>query len=111
MGTLFTLDASLKSVITAALDDLITELGKDCLLVYPPRWVACSNCVYDSVNQRSGNTWKSGGPAEFSTGSTCPLCNGHGKMAQEVSESIRLLCAYEPKGFFYPVPNLPIRLR
>ncbi len=109
MGTIFTLDAALKATITTALDDLITELGKDCRLVYPPRWNACVNCVYDPVGNKSSNHWLSGGPLPFSNGSTCPLCDGVGRRAEEITEDTKFLCAWEPRKFFYPIKSLDIR--
>lgn len=35
---------------------------------------------------------------------------GKGRQAKEVSEVIKFLCAYHPKDFFFPVPNLNIRV-
>lgn len=110
MGKLFTLSAGVKSIISTALDDLITELGKNCLLVYPPRWGPCANCVVDPIGKKSTNRWKTGGPMPFAAGTNCPLCQGDGKFAQENSEVIQFLCAWEPKQFFYPIPNLDIRV-
>ena len=66
MGKIFTLSDDIKSVVTDALDDLITELGKDCRLVYPPRFVPCGNCIYDPIAGKSSNHWKSGGPIPVS---------------------------------------------
>ena len=109
MGTIFTLTPALKAVITTALDDLIIELGKNCRLVYPPRMVACNNCVYDPVGNKSSNFWLSGGPLPFSSGSTCPFCDGAGRRAEEVTEDVVMLCAWEPRKFFYPVKHRDIR--
>lgn len=110
MGKLFTLTQSVKTIIATALDDLITELGKDCRLVYPPRWEPCANCVADTTARKSSNRWRNGGPMPFAAGTTCPLCDGQGKLAQENFEVIKFLCAWEPKQFFYPIPNLDIRV-
>ncbi len=110
MGKIFTLDADVKAVIQDALDDLITELGKDCRLVYPPRWVSCVNCVYDQIGGKSSNRWKTGGPMQFAAGTACPLCNGKGKRGEEVSETIRLLCAWDPRAFWLPVPTVQVRV-
>lgn len=109
MGTIFTLTPALKGVITTALDDLITELGKDCRLYYPPRWNACENCVYDPIGNKSSNYWLTGGPLPFPSGSTCPLCDGVGRRAEEVTEDITMLCAWEPRKFFHPIKHLDIR--
>jgi hypothetical protein len=110
VGTIFTLDSDTKSVIQDALDDLITEFGKDCRLVYPARMVACSNCVTSPIGGMPSNRWKTGGPLFFPAGSTCPLCNGNGRRAEEQSEVLHLLCAYDSKGFAYPVSGVNLRV-
>jgi hypothetical protein len=109
VGVIFTLDADTKSVITQALDDLITELGKPCRLEYPPKWAPCVNCVYDPIGNKSSNRWLSGGPMQFPNGQTCPMCNGVGQLATAVTEVITFLCAWEPRKFWFPIPNLQIR--
>jgi hypothetical protein len=111
MGKLFTLDEGTKQVVQDALDDLITEFGKRCRVVYPPRWAACANCVSDPVGKKSANRWRTGGPLPFPSGSVCPLCNGAGgHHAEELSEEVLLLCAWEPKNFWYPAPGLDVRV-
>ena len=91
MGQLFSLDPDTRLVIQAALDDLIDEFGKDCLLVYPPRMVACANCL-PGIGGQPSNRWKHGGPIPFAAGSACPLCGGNGRRAEEVTEEIHLSC-------------------
>lgn len=110
MGTLFTLTPDILGVVQTALDDLITELGKECKLVYPPRWAACDNCVRRQIGNLTSTTWKHGGPLPFQNGGVCPLCNGEGRKAVEQSEAITLLCSYEPRGFFQPVPGTDVRV-
>lgn len=122
MGQIFSLDDATKTVISAALDDLLVAgdggpdgtqnggLGKTCRLVYPPLWVPCGNCVWDSVNQKSGNTWKHGGPMQFPQGQQCPICGGKGQRAEETTEDVVLGCTFDPKKFWYPVPSLNIRV-
>lgn len=109
MGTIFTLTDDIKSTIASALDDLISELGKDCRLVYPPRMTSCVNCVWDPVGKKSSNYYLHGGPVPFSN-TSCPMCNGVGKRAEEVSDVVKFLCAIEPKHFFKPVKHLDIQL-
>lgn len=110
MGVLFTLDTATKAVIQQGLDDLITELGKDCLIVYPPLRVNCVNCVKDPIGNKSSNVWKTGGPLPFPNGGICPMCNGSFTVAKENSETLHLLCAWEPRNFFYPIRNLDLKV-
>lgn len=108
MGIIFTLDPEIKATIQDALDDLITELGKPCKLVYPSKSVKCVNCIYDPIGKKSSNIWKTGGPMKFMVG-VCPMCNGGGTRAEEVSETIKMLCAWEPKKFFVPFQEINIK--
>lgn len=111
MGTIFTLDSQIKSVIQDALDDLITELGKDCKLVYPPKWSECLNCItpYDPIGQKPSCFYRQGGPVPFGDG-ICPVCNGAGKQSSEVSEVLKFLCEWNPQKFIRPVSNLNIQI-
>jgi hypothetical protein len=108
MGKLFTLDDETKALVRDAFDDVLAEFGKPCLLVYPPRWKNCVNCVL-TPGAPTSNRWKTGGPMPFPNGSACPMCNGEGRRAEEVTEQITLLCAWEPRSFFYPVPGIELR--
>jgi hypothetical protein len=100
MGTLFTLTPAIKSVTQQALEDLITELGKNCKLFYPPTQETCG-CA--------GNVWLTGGPAPPGDVTTCPLCGGSGFRAKEVSETLKMGVAVHPKDFWKkPPPNIQI---
>ena len=109
MGTIFTLEESVKAIITNALDDLITELGKMCRLVYPPRMVPCDNCIYDPIGRKSSNVYLNGGPIPFQNVS-CPMCDGSCKKAETQTEDIKFLCSLTPKDFFVPIPNLNLQV-
>ena len=91
MGKLFTLSDDVKKIAQDAIDDLIDQLGKDCLLVYPPLPSACVNCVIDPIGNKSSNHWTSGGPMPFPNGSICPLCDGRGYHFSEITIPIKLL--------------------
>lgn len=103
MPDLFTLTNDVKAITANAIDSLINQLGKACKLIYPPKMVPCGNCIADNVGMKSSNRWLSGGPLPFPDGSLCPLCNGKGFEAQEISESIKLLVTWNPKKFDYPL--------
>lgn len=111
MGKLFTLDDGTKSTIRDALDDIITEFGKMCRIYYPARWVACTNCLVDPIGRKSRNIWRTGGPMPFAKGTICPMCSSSGgHHAEELSEEIQLKIEWEPKRFWYPVPNVDVRV-
>lgn len=110
MGKVFTLTPSIKAVIQDALDDLITELGKNCVLYYTGKATPCTNCCWDPIGQSGGLIWKDGGPEPFPNGTICPMCNGKSMRYVETSESVKMLCAWEPKNFWNPIPNLDIRV-
>lgn len=108
MAAIFTLTQPIKDLATNALDSLIRELGKDCLLVYSPKMEYCPNCTFDPQSKRSSNIWKSGGPAPFPSGALCSLCNGKGQRANQVTKLIRLLCHSNIKKFINLPPQLEI---
>lgn len=111
MGKLFSIDDEVKSIITDGLDDLITELGKTCTLVYPAsRWLSCDNCVYDPIGHKSANRWTTGGPLPFPNGGTCPQCGGKGMCPVITTENVKFLCEWNPSHFIFPVKNLDIRV-
>jgi hypothetical protein len=71
-------------------DDFIDEnFGVNCTLIYPPRRIMCSNCIFDSVGQKSSNRYKHGGPAPFSFG-YCAICGGEGYKEEERTDTIKM---------------------
>lgn len=109
MGDLITISSDVRATLQTAFDDLVTEFGKDCELYYPPRMNRCVNCVFDPVGNKSSNRWLNGGPMRFTSG-ICPMCNGQGRRAEEVTEVIKMSLIWEPKNFIIPVPNVDIRV-
>lgn len=106
MPPLFVIDQEIRDVAQQAITDLIDNLGKNCLLVYPPTWEPCVNCLYDQIGQKSSNYWRNGGPLPFSNGSVCPSCNGQGLHAKEMTRSIRVLVTTVSSKF---LPGMPTR--
>lgn len=96
-------DPYLVQLVEGVQADLINAYPKMCRIYYPPKLVSCSNCV-------NGATWKTGGPMPFTFG-TCPLCNSKtGYIAQEVTADIKVLIAWKPSQWTYPVKNLAIQI-
>jgi hypothetical protein len=110
MGKIFTLSPAIKAVCRDALDDLITELAKNCRIFYPPKFIDCVNCVQDPNGDQGASYWRHGGPMKFMTGAACPMCNSQHQRAEYVSEDFQWLCALRPKDFFIPIPNLDFKV-
>lgn len=94
MGTLFTLTPGILSTTQTALDDLITELGKDCLLVYPPVLEPCTVCAGAETHGPHD------GPAPANW-SSCAACDGTGARKVETTETVKMLIATSPANWFY----------
>lgn len=105
MAKLFSLSAEIKQIAKDAIDDLIDQLGKDCLLVYPSVPEKCVNCIADFVGNKSSNHWTSGGPIPFPNGSICPMCDGEGFHFKEITKPIKLLISNNPSQWFIKVPS------
>lgn len=105
MAKLFTLSADVKKIAQDAIDDLIDQLGKDCLLIYPPLPEPCNNCILDPIGNKSSNYWVSGGPIPFPNGGICPSCNGSGYHFTETTKAIKLLIANSPSEWFVKTPS------
>lgn len=110
MGNFFTLDAATLGVIAGALDDVLDNFSKTCLLVYPPRFSRCPNCLWDASTGRSTNRWRGGGPVPFN-GGACPMCKGDGQAAQDQTEQVQLKVEWDPKRFVFPFPGLELRVK
>lgn len=104
MAKIFEISEDIKSIAADAIEDLIDQLGKDCLLVYPPIYEDCLNCIFDEIGNKSSNHWKSGGSIPFSNGSVCPNCSGQGKHAIEMTKAIRLLISSDLRSFTKGLP-------
>lgn len=106
-------------------DDFINlNFGQTCRLQYPPKRTACTNCVFDTITQRSSGVYKTGGPISFSFG-ICPWCNGLGYIETENTTDIKMRVYWERRywvkintsinipdgsiqtiGFLYDIPKI-----
>lgn len=100
MGQIFTLEQAVVDTTEKALNDLILYLGKDCKVVYPPKITPCSNCVRDTIGNKSKNIYLHGGPLPFPNNTICPVCGGSGSTsAEETSEIVHLIVTWNPKKY------------
>lgn len=105
MAKIFTLSEDIKQIARDAIDDLIDQLGKNCRLYYPPRFVPCNNCLPETIGQLPSCRWIDGGPIYFPEGSVCPLCHGEGQRAEQLTEDVVMLLAMTPREFFLRGPS------
>lgn len=75
-----------------------TTFGINCRLEYPPKEIACINCIYDVQNKKSTNKYKTGGPIPFSFG-ICPHCNGRGFKPEIQTDIIKLRVYWDKKSW------------
>jgi hypothetical protein len=107
----FSIPSALLDEADWVIDSFIDSLGKNCILVYPPKIVECPNCIYDINTERSSNVYKDGGPFSFLNGEICPLCGGEGRSVLPQEESIKLRVYWSPKDWVKlttkPIVNIP----
>jgi hypothetical protein len=104
MAKLFSLSTDVKTIAQNAIDDLIDQLGKDCLLLFPPIPESCVNCIIDPIGNKSSNYWINGGPIPFPNASTCPMCDGRGYHFKQLNKPIKLLISNSPSQWFVKLP-------
>lgn len=80
-------------------DSLVSELGKQCLLIYPVKRTACSNCIPNPLTKKSSGVYKAGGPKPFTNGEICPWCDGNGYFEQESTDTITARVYWEVKNW------------
>ena len=84
------LDDEIRLTAQNAIEAMVEDLGKECVLYYPPEWVVCSNCVYDPIGKKSASIYLHGGPIPFQNGGICPVCGGSGGFkADQRTETIK----------------------
>lgn len=99
MADLFTITQDIKNIGEQAINALINQLGRDCKVVYESQLSeVCSNCFFDSLNQRSTNKYNGTGPRPFTSGK-CPVCRGSGFLAgtSNSTDTLKLLIDWQPK--------------
>lgn len=106
MPKLFTISAKTRKLAADAIDDLIDQLGKEVTLTYPSVTIDCPNCVFDPTTQRSAGIYKPGGPRPFNRGTICPVCRGTGRLANQVTGKVKLLCHWDVKNFNFPLDTI-----
>lgn len=96
-------------VYEEGVDWMITNLGINCRIVYPPIKIECPNCYNTSLpGVGATNIYNDTGPYPF-TGGVCPYCSGVGYKEESTSESIKVRCYFDKKSWNKLIPNLGFR--
>ena len=90
-----------KDTFANMIDSLLEDsaLTVPCRLIYTgTKFTLCPNCLFSSITGRSANIYNGTGPVNFSH-STCPVCNGIGRLPVESTEDIYLAVIRDYKSW------------
>ncbi len=76
--------------VAKVMDAWIDEQGKNIKLIFAPKYIDCGNCLKPVDSRYLNNTGLHGGPIK----SFCDTCGGTGKIAKEVSNTIKVFVNY-----------------
>lgn len=107
MPKLFRITPAIRRLAANAIDTMIGELGKDCLLFLPPEKRKCPNCYFDSIQGKSSGKYNGDGPKPF-TRPPCPVCRGSGFDPDVMVNTVvvRFLIEWNPKSFLTIQPGI-----
>lgn len=101
MGDYFNIDSEDSETITGVFDDMLTEFGSPCKVIYTSTETICPNCIINPRTGESTNRYKEGGPVPFPLGEVCPVCNGKGRISGTASSDVLVLVIdWMPKPWF-----------
>ena len=95
--SIITIPSDVISAVSTAWDDIFNSSKKLCRIIYPPKALACANCVVDPIGQKPGFTYRHGGPMPFPNGMACPVCTGTGYRAESAEGEIYLMIRWQPR--------------
>lgn len=93
--------------LSKAYDDSIRYMldknvyGRECLFVYPPKLVECTNCIVNSSGLSSG-IYKQNGPTPFNVPKVCPVCHGNGTFKEDKEDKDILIVLFDANKWFDP---------
>lgn len=101
MAKLFRITPAIRRLSANAIDTMIDELGKMCLLAYDVPGTECPNCYFDPNTKLSNGVYRNGGPRSF-TRPPCPVCRGKGMVGGgEAYREVKFLIDWQPKPWLY----------
>ena len=83
--------------IKSLYNDMFDTFSKECRLYYPPLITNCSSCLKLVTNDFQGNVNVHGD--NISNFGGCDYCGGTGKIEQEVTDTVNMVCNWTPKNF------------
>lgn len=95
------LDSEQKKYAQDILDESISFFGKQCRLIYQPKYENCG-CNFSGIGNKLDNVWHHGGPASIMG---CVYCGGTGKRPVEISENLIMILDWNPSQFLLPAPQ------
>jgi len=102
------LTSSLKSLYSNAIQQLISDLGREVTLTLPPSTSGCPNCEFLSVAGRSIGRYDSSNPhvgkpynIPFPDGYKCPVCRGEHEIKVKKLGVWRATVVKNPKSLKY----------
>src|SRR5688572_31156548 len=97
MAKLFRITPAIRRLSANAIDTMIDELGKLCLLAYETPPTECPNCYFDPTSRASAGTYRPEGPRPFNR-PPCPVCRGRGLIGGgEAFKEVKFLIDWQPK--------------
>ena len=91
------ISAELIGIYQSRIDALINQLGKNVFLEFKKTRVACPNCLFDTMRDRSRGIFRPGGPRPFARGRSCPWCKGKGFEETDNNKCIKALLKWNPR--------------
>jgi hypothetical protein len=102
----------LKNIYNYQIDMILSNNGLTvpCILDYGiSKKNLCSNCIFDSLTNKSSNMYQSGGPIPFDIGRICPYCNGIGYYGENSrQDEIYMAVIYDHKSWIKINDNIKI---
>lgn len=103
MANVFEITAAMRTLARQSFDDLMDQLGKPFVVVYPAGRTTCPNCRL-GPDGRSAGVYLPGGPTPFPDYGVCPVCFGDGVTGAEVTEAVTMSVAENPAEWWVPFP-------
>jgi hypothetical protein len=103
MANVFEITTAMRSLARDAFDDLLNQLNKPFLVIFPTKLTECPNC-FASAEGRSAGIYNGTGPTPFPDYSLCPVCLGEHQVGSQETVTLRMGVAESPSEWWIKVP-------